>query len=145
MNAKMKYAMKFEPIKLSMTSHPENLKRIRLVMRDIMVKTGLSKKESGFIVLAIDEACSNIIRHGYKNDFHRKIDLTVRLEKNLLNISIIDNGIRFDETLIETRDIHEIKPGGLGIYIIRQVMDSVEYSRTQEGFNRIQMVKKLNL
>lgn len=133
--------MTFNPININVTSHPENLKRIRKVMREILVQTGFSKKESGFVVLAIDEACSNIIRHGYKNDYHRKIDLTVRLEKNRLIISIMDDGVRFDETLIKTRDVDDIKPGGLGIYIIHQVMDSVEYSRTHEGFNRIKMVK----
>ena len=136
--------MELEPIHLSITSHPENLKGIRKVMKDIVSKTGLSKEDSGCIILAIDEACSNIIKHGYKNDYNQKIDLTITLETNLLTISIIDNGIGFDKTPIKTRDIDEIKPGGLGIYIINQVMDQVEYTRTSEGFNKIKMVKKLN-
>ncbi len=136
--------MELEPIHLSIMSHPENLKGIRSVMKDIVSKTGLSKEDSGCIILAIDEACSNIIKHGYKNDYNQKIDLTITLETNLLTISIIDNGIGFDKTPIKTRDIDEIKPGGLGIYIINQVMDQVEYTRTPEGFNKIKMVKKLN-
>jgi len=136
--------MELEPIHLSITSHPENLKGIRKVMKDIMSKTGLSKEDSGCIILAIDEACSNIIKHGYKNDYNQKIELNIKLEKNLLTISIIDNGIRFDKNSIEIRDIDEIKPGGLGIYIINQVMNIVEYTRTPEGFNKIKMVKKLN-
>ena len=136
--------MEPEPIHLSITSHPDNLKGIRAVMKNIMSKTGLSKKDSGSIILAVDEACSNIIKHGYKNDYARKIDLTVKLETNHLTISIIDNGIRFDKNSIETRDIDKIKPGGLGIYIINQVMDIVEYSRTPERLNKIKMIKKLN-
>ena len=136
--------MQLEPIHLSIISHPENLKIIRKVMKDVMSKTGLSKKDSGCVILAIDEACSNIIKHGYKNDYNQKIDLTIILKKNLLSISILDNGIRFDKNSIETRNIDEIKPGGLGIYIINQVMDRVEYARTSEGFNKIEMVKKLN-
>jgi len=136
--------MQLEPIHLSIISHPENLKIIRKVMKDVMSKTGLSKKDSGCVILAIDEACSNIIKHGYKNDYNQKIDLTIILKKNLLSISILDNGIRFDKNSIETRNIDEIKPGGLGIYIINQVMDRVEYARTSEGFNKIKMVKKLN-
>ncbi len=113
-------------------------------MKDVMSKTGLSKKDSGCVILAIDEACSNIIKHSYKNDHNQKIDLTIILETNLLTISILDNGIRFDKNSIETRDIDEIKPGGLGIYIINQVMDRVEYARTTEGFNKIKMVKKFD-
>lgn len=139
----MEYVMKLKPIHLSITSHPENLKGIRKVMKDIVSKTGLSKEDSGCIILAVDEACSNIIKHGYKNDYNQKIDMIVTLETNLLTISIIDNGISFDKNSIETRDIDEIKPGGLGIYIITQVMDQVEYIRTPEGFNKIKMVKKL--
>jgi len=137
--------MKLEPIHLSLTSHPKNLKNIRKVMKDIMSKTSLSKEDSGCIILAVDEACSNIIKHGYKNDYNRKIDLNIKLETNLLTISIIDNGIRFDKNSIKTRDINEIKPGGLGIYIINQVMDRVEYNRTPEGFNKIKMVKNLSI
>lgn len=136
--------MNLESIHFSIKSHPENLKVIRKEMKEILSKTELSKEDSGCIILAIDEACSNIIKHGYKNDYNQKIDLNIKLETNLLTISIIDNGISFDKNSIETRDIDEIKPGGLGIYIITQVMDRVEYTRTPEGFNKIKMVKELN-
>jgi len=113
-------------------------------MKDIMSKTNLSKDDSGCIILAVDEACSNIIKHSYKNDYNQKIDLTIKLEKTLLTISITDTGIRFDKNSIKTRNIDEIKPGGLGLYIINQVMDIVEYYCTAEGFNKIKMIKKLN-
>ncbi|WP_457551929.1 ATP-binding protein [Desulfobacula sp.] len=94
-------------------------------------------------MLAVDEACSNIIKHSYKKDYDRKIDLSVKLETNLLTISIIDHGISFDKNSIKERNIDKIKPGGLGLYIINQVMDKVEYSRTEEGFNKITMIKEL--
>lgn len=136
--------MQLEPIHLSIISHPENLKKIRKVMKDVLSKTSLSKKDSGCVILAVDEACSNIIKHSYKNDYNQKIDLTIILKTNLLTISILDNGIRFNKNSIETRDIDEIKPGGLGIYIINQVMDQVEYARTSEGFNKLKMVKKFD-
>ena len=136
--------MKFESISLSIMSHPKNLKDVRKAIKEIMSKTSLSKEDSGCIILAIDEACSNIIKHGYKNEYNRKIDLNFRLEPNLLTTSIIDNGIKFDKNSIKIRNITEIKPGGLGMNIINQVMDKVEYTRTPEGFNIIKMVKKLN-
>ena len=135
--------MKLEPIHLSVMSHPKNLKHIRNLMADITLKTCLSKKDSGSIILAVDEACSNIIRHSYENDYNRKIDLTVKLNTNSLTISIVDDGIKFDINSIKPRDTSLLKPGGLGIYIIKQIMDTVEYSRTTEGFNKIKMIKKL--
>jgi anti-sigma regulatory factor (Ser/Thr protein kinase) len=135
--------MKSKPIHMRIVSHPKNLKRVRGVIKDITSKTCLSKEDSGSIILAVDEACSNIIKHGYKNDFTQKIDLNVKLETNLLTISIMDKGIHFEINSFQARDIDKIKPGGLGIYIIHQVMDIVEYSRTSEGFNKIKMVKNL--
>jgi len=137
--------MQLKPVHLSIVSHPENLKSIRKILKDIMSKTSLSKEDSGCVILAVDEACSNIIRHGYKNDYEQKIDLTIKLKTNLLTISILDNGIRFDKDSIKDRDIDEIKPGGLGIYIITQVMDQVEYIRTSDGFNKIKMVKNFKI
>ena len=139
----MEYHMGLEPIQMSVLSHPKSLKRIRSLMADITSKTGLSKEDAGSIILAVDEACSNIIRHSYENDYNRKIDIAVILETNSLTISIIDDGIKFDINSIEPRDTSLLKPGGLGIYIIKQVMDTVEYSRTSKGFNKIKMVKKL--
>jgi anti-sigma regulatory factor (Ser/Thr protein kinase) len=112
-------------------------------MTDVTSKIGLSKEDSGRIILAVDEACSNIIRHSYKNDYNQKIDLTVKLKINRLFISIIDYGIKFDIHSIEPRDTGQLKPGGLGIYIIHQVMDGVEYGHTSEGFNKIKMIKNL--
>ncbi|WP_300463995.1 ATP-binding protein [Desulfobacula sp.] len=132
-----------EPIFFSVRSHPRNLKRIRRVITDALSKTDLSKKESTNIILAVDEACSNIIKHSYKNDHNRTIDLTIRQETHRIIISVLDDGIQFDIDSIEARKMDEIKPGGLGIYIIQQVMDTVEYSHTPEGFNKIKMVKQI--
>ncbi len=135
--------MESEPIHLSVMSHPKNLEHIRNMMTDITLKTCLSKEDSGSIILAVDEACSNIIRHSYENDYKRKIDLTVKLTTDSITISIFDDGIKFDINSIKPRDTSLLKPGGLGIYIIRQIMDTVEYSRTSKGLNKIKMIKKL--
>lgn len=135
--------MESNPIHIRIASHPENLKGVRRMIKDITATTRLSQEDSECIVLAVDEACSNIIKHSYQNDFTREIDLTIKLETNLLTISIIDKGIRFNINSLENRDIHKIKPGGLGVYIIHKVMNIVEYSRTSEGLNKIKMVKKL--
>ena len=132
-----------EHIHLSISSHPENLKQIRSVMDKITSQTRLSEEDSGSIILAVDEACSNIIKHCCKNDPTRNIDLTIKLEADYLIITIVDNGIKFNIQSIKARDISDIKPGGLGVHIIKKVMDTVKYSHTPEGFNRIIMTKKL--
>ena len=116
---------------------------MRDMVTNALLKTKVSKQDSQTIILAVDEACSNKIKHGYKNDYNQKIDLFIKVETKSVTISIIDNGSKFDINSIKPRDVDDIKPGGLGIHIIKKVMDSVEYSKTSQGFNKITMVKKL--
>lgn len=130
---------------LSVMSHPRNLRQIRQLMARVMSQTCLSKEISGNIILAVDETCSNIIRHGYKNDFYRKIDLTVCITKDHLSITILDDGIHFDLNAVISRDVHEVKPGDLGLYIIKEVMDSVRVTRTSDGLNQTRLIKHLGL
>lgn len=141
MDKNISYEKSLKPVRINIVSHPENLKRIRNQMKDITSRAGFSQKDSGIIILAVDEACSNIIKHGYDNDHNRKIDLTVSLETDRLIISIIDNGIKFDINEIEPEDQSRLKPGGLGLFIIKQVMDKVEYGSTSQGYNKLKMIK----
>lgn len=135
--------MTLEPFHISIVSHPENLIQIRHSISNILSKSCLSKADCGNIILAIDEACSNIIRHGYNNDHTKNIDLTLTIESDHLSIILKDSGIEFDINTTSKRDINEVKPGGLGLYIIQNVMDRVEYCRTQDGCNQLAMIKEL--
>jgi len=135
--------MELDRIHININANPANLKQIRAVMTKIASAAGLSKEDAGSVILAVDEACSNIIKHCCENDPTRSIDVTITLDKDSLAITIIDNGSRFNIQAIVPRDIQEIKPGGLGVHIIREVMDIVEYSHTPEGLNQVKLIKKL--
>ncbi len=136
--------MTIEPVHMKVMSHPENLQQIRSRIADITSKAGFSKDTAGSIILAVDEACSNVIKHSYKRDHTKEIEVELMFEDNSLTISIIDAGIKFDVTAVEKRDVTEVRPGGLGLYIIEQVMDNVEYCTTKEGRNKLKMTKKLD-
>lgn len=135
--------MELDRIHIHITSHPAHLKQIRAMMTKMSSAAGLSEKDAGLVVLAVDEACSNIIKHCCQDDPTRSIDVTISLNKDSLCVIIVDNGNRFDIKTIKPRDIEEIKPGGLGVHIIQKVMDVVEYSHTHEGLNQVRLVKKL--
>ncbi|MFH2093614.1 MAG: ATP-binding protein [Pseudomonadota bacterium] len=135
--------MVFIPMHITIKSHPKHLIDIRHLLKSALEKTCLPEAECGGIVLAVDEACSNIIRHSYKNDHTQQIDVSFELKPGQLSITIEDQGIEFDINSIAARDITEVKPGGLGIYIIHHVMDKVDYSRTADGSNRTELIKKL--
>ncbi len=134
---------KMKPVCLSVKSHPENLRNVRSLITNVLLTIKISKQDSQNIILAVVEACSNIIKHSYKNDYNQKIDLTINVEAKALTISIIDKGLKFDINSFEPRDVSKVRPGGLGVHIIKQVMDMVEYTQTSQGFNKIKMVKKL--
>ncbi len=135
--------MDFKPIQLNVTSHPKNLKQVRNLMTNVTTLLDLSKEEISSLILAVDEVCSNIMRHGYNNDHTRQISLTITPTQKQLSIQIVDDGHSFDPNTAVPRDPGEIKPGGLGIFIVKQVMDLVEYETNDKGFNKIKLIKKL--
>ncbi|MCM2284485.1 MAG: ATP-binding protein [Desulfobacula sp.] len=135
--------MASDHIHIRITAHPANLKQIRAMTAKVAAAAGLAEKEAGSVILAVDEACSNIIKHCCKNDPTRSIDVTATLDRDSICLVLVDNGKPFDIDSIKPRDIREIKPGGLGVHIIRQVMDVVEYSHTPEGLNQVKLIKKL--
>ncbi|OGR14524.1 MAG: hypothetical protein A2277_14160 [Desulfobacterales bacterium RIFOXYA12_FULL_46_15] len=136
--------MEFNRIQINITANPANLKQVRAMMAKVALAAGLSEKDAGSFILAVNEACSNIIKHCCKDDPTRCIDATINFEGDSLAVTLVDNGNRFDIGCIKSRDIEEIKPGGLGVHIIREIMDVVEYSHTPEGLNQIKLIKKLN-
>lgn len=134
--------MASENIQLSIPSHPKYLQLVRGVMKKITEIIGFSEDDSGHITLAVDEACSNIIKHSYMNDPGKKIDISIKAHGKELEIHITDYGKQCDIRLMQSRDINDIRPGGLGIYIINKVMDSVKYDCSSPGKNQIRMVKR---
>jgi anti-sigma regulatory factor (Ser/Thr protein kinase) len=99
------------------------------------------------MVLAVDEALCNVIKHGYKGEGGRPIELTFDTEleagREGLEIRVRDYGCQVDPSAIRGRDLGEVRPGGLGVHIIRSLMDEVEYARAEGGGMRLRMRKYL--
>jgi anti-sigma regulatory factor (Ser/Thr protein kinase) len=138
-----KINMASENIKLSIPSHPKYLQLVRGAMEKATRIIGFSEDGSGHIILAVDEACSNIIKHSYMNDPKGKIDISIEIHGKELKIHITDYGKQCDIRQMQSRDIEDIRPGGLGIYIINQVMDSVEYDCSSASQNQVIMIKRM--
>lgn len=97
---------------------------------------GCTPKETSNIKLAIDEACSNIIRHAYKGKEGGKITLEMGIGFTDLKIKIIDYGTPFDFRSVKDPDLNHYvdigKKGGLGIWLIKKVMNRVQYKSYQD-------------
>lgn len=114
--------------KLSILSNPKNLAKIRKEIRYIAEKSGFNKNDTVNIVLAVDEACTNIIRHSYLNNYRKRINLKAAIKKKQLEITIRHYGIKPDPKKLRGCCPKKIRPGGLGVYFIKNIMDKVVYS-----------------
>lgn len=97
--------------------------------------------------LVLEEAVSNVILYAYSKKEHQEINLTVKKTDNDLIFVLTDSGKEFDPTLAPDADItlsaEERQIGGLGIFLIRQIMNKVEYQRI-DGKNVLTLGKQLN-
>ncbi|MCP4020731.1 MAG: ATP-binding protein [Desulfobacteraceae bacterium] len=129
---------------LQVASHPKHLKDIRNLLKKITAAGNLSQVASDSIILAVDEACSNIIRHSYNNDPGGKIELFFNLDAKRLSIRIVDYGTPCSPKILKPKVTEELQPGGLGIQIIHQVMDSVTYDFNDKDKNVLLMIKEFS-
>jgi len=95
------------------------------------------------VVLAVDEACQNIIRHAYGGG-EGDLIVQVRGDAQCLDIQLIDFASPVDPARVCPRDLDDIRPGGLGTHFIRMVMDDVEFLAPPPGAgNLLRMIKRM--
>ncbi|MGR8979109.1 MAG: ATP-binding protein [Gammaproteobacteria bacterium] len=92
--------------------------------------------------LVLTEATANAIKHAKDNDPKDTVKIAISIEKNELNIRVYDHGQGFDLEKVPIPDLDHPKEGGMGIYLIRTLMDSVSYTR-QKNCNVLEIVKHL--
>jgi serine/threonine-protein kinase RsbW len=135
-------------LKLELRSHPTLLCVIRGALEPLMEMLGFSEEQNRAIIRGVDEAVSNIMRHSYHGRLDQPIELYCnRLQRRMngetelgVEILLFDCGAAVDTTKIPARPLDEIRPGGLGLHIIRGSMDTVQYKRAGR-LNRLRLVK----
>lgn len=127
------------------------LERIRTFVSDCAKKFGFSDDISYKISLAVDEACTNLIKYTFNSSKNKDIKIKITCKNNdLLEIYIYDKSEPFNPLLINSPDMNEYlksyKKGGLGIYIMKLIMDDIEYiPRSQNNmYNTLILKKKLD-
>ena len=132
-----------EDTRIDIAATAENLKEIRQFVRNYIDECGGLDKYKDELVLAIDEACQNVVRHAYKET---KGDIAVKLsyKNNNFIVSVEDDGTPVIPEKIKPRNLDDIKPGGLGTFFINQIMDSVSFQLTSPHWtNCLTMTKKI--
>lgn len=131
----------------SFKAETESVHKIQdFVKRNLSGNDKASSKALMHVDLVIEELVVNIVRHGFKEKTKGDIYVECRSKGDRLYIRLSDNGIPFDP--IESKppdieaDITEREPGGLGIFMVKQVAEQIDYTR-EEGRNRLDIVIKL--
>jgi serine/threonine-protein kinase RsbW len=132
---------------LHVPSSTENLAMIRDFVGAIGQRAGLSPGDLVKLELAVDEACANVIEHAYGSDDTHEVKVKATLDSESVQIEITDTGRGFDPTKIEEVNLKELavkrRTGGLGLHLIRSVMDEVQYQIVPGEKNELRMVKRL--
>lgn len=123
----------------------KNLEKICDYVAHYARKAGLNEAEVYAVQLAVDEATTNIMEHGYGRECPNRIDITCKILKDGLKVVIYDDAEPFNPETVPEPEINvsleEIKPRGLGIFLMRQMMDEVHYQSSPDKGNTLTMIK----
>jgi anti-sigma regulatory factor (Ser/Thr protein kinase) len=125
----------------------EYLDEIRDFVGAIARKSGFNNKDVYNIQLATDEAASNIIEHAYEGMSNGMLELSCGFKNDAIVIILVDHGEPFDPSEVPMpdlkADLSERKIGGLGIFLMRKLMDEVHYeSQPRRNSNTLTMIKR---
>ncbi|MBI6546668.1 MAG: ATP-binding protein [Cyanobacteria bacterium NC_groundwater_1444_Ag_S-0.65um_54_12] len=138
----------FKPISVSLPSDVSYLDIARTFVADVGNKVGLLASEIHDLQLAVTEAVTNVIEHAYAGDSSQRIELAFEKAGECFTIVITDNsGNRFDPVNYPEPDMKEYlsqyRAGGLGLFLMRKLMDQVEFFSDSSGTNHLRLIKRV--
>ncbi|MCU0342285.1 MAG: ATP-binding protein [Ignavibacterium sp.] len=135
--------------KLKVKSKTENLSIIRDFINSSAADAGLKADVIESIILAVDEACTNIIKHAYKSFPDGELIIKTKSTLNRFIISITDFGNSFEPEMIPEPDLQKYyrqrRVGGLGMYLMKTLMDDVKYKSIPGKYNEVLLSKNLKV
>jgi phosphoserine phosphatase RsbU/P len=131
-------------LELEFPAQPEQMRGVRAALRNALDGQEVGPELRDKLVLAVDEACTNIIRHAYSGPCADSISLRISRERDMLAFEIADQAPAIDPSRVRPRDLAECRPGGLGVAFIDALMDEwrIEPGPGGKG-NVLRMRKKL--
>ena len=132
---------------LNVSATLDSLARISVFITDATSRAGLDDHAAWQVQLAVDEASTNIIQHGYNDAAPGTIELVWRVDGPDLVVTLRDRGRRFNPHDVPAPDISspldERQAGGLGLYLMGRLMDSVEFEFDDAEGNLLKMTKRI--
>jgi anti-sigma regulatory factor (Ser/Thr protein kinase) len=131
--------------RIHMMSQTALLKPLRKFVRKLSTEQSCCDENMKCLVMAINEACMNIMQHAYLGSEDEEIIIEFWKHKDELVVKIFDFAESVDINLIKSRNLEDVRPGGLGVHLINEVMECVEYKHIAgDKGNILEMRKPLN-
>ena len=132
---------------IQVESRTERLIAVRDFVSEAARAFGFGDEDISKIALAVDEACTNVIKHAYRSDPTKIIQVHVSAGNGTFEVAIRDDGVRFNPAQVQPPDMKEYlthyRRGGLGVYLMKSLMDRVEYSIAPGKANEVRLIKYL--
>jgi len=120
------------------------LRAVREAVRREALAQGCAPDCADDVVMAVDEACQNIIRHAYAGRSDGEIVLEIERSGEELLVSLRDFAPPVDPSRVRPRDLDDLRPGGLGTHLIRELMDGADFAPVPPGGgNLFRMSKRI--
>jgi anti-sigma regulatory factor (Ser/Thr protein kinase) len=131
-------------VEVRLVSHPRFIQFVRLLAGEGASLAGFCDEERGRIELAVVEGFTNVIRHGYGGRTDQRIDIRLEAPPGRLRIEFIDWATYVDPSKIVSRPLDQVRPGGLGVHLMKSTMDVVEYLKNAQGGTTLVLEKRVS-
>ena len=129
--------MAYDLISMNMSVNPDFVSVIRLTLSGVASRIGFSLDDIEDMKVCVSEACTNAIKHSKKDEFQVKF----YVYPDRLTIEVLDDGIGYDVDSLASPDLKNPKTSGLGIFIIKTLMDEIEIKSCDKCGTIIKMTK----
>ena len=132
---------------LHVPSATENLALIRDFVANVGAQAGLVEDDVAKLELAVDEAAANVMEHAHAYDSTKAVTIRATFDAATLRIEVVDEGEGFDPTKVPTAPVEELvhdrRTGGLGLRVMRSLVDEVSYEIVPGERNRLRLLKRI--
>jgi sigma-B regulation protein RsbU (phosphoserine phosphatase) len=130
-------------LRLQFHARAERLGMVRALVQRAAETAGCSPELAGKLVIAVNEACMNVIQHAYKGDNAGEIILEMHNNNGCLLFRLLDHAEPVDIDCVKPRQLDDIRPGGLGTHFIREIMDECVMGHLEPGKGNYLEMKKI--
>ena len=129
-------------LEMRFPADPKRLKMVRESVQQAAKKLSCAKKLKSDLIIAVNEACMNIMQHAYKGDRSGEIVLEINNNGDEIEVVLTDFAEPVNLESIQPRDIDDIQPGGLGTFFIQEIMDDCAYAHREGARGNILTMRK---